>query len=491
MTALPDVLLQILDGNLGILPGPIDGIHVKVGACSSGTENQLYSFSDFQTLTDTLGNGPLVEAAAFALATSVQGKGPRPVLAMKITASTAGTTGSVTPNAGNVGTAILAAAGAAYDTYDVIAVITRGGANLAAAVAAFKYSLDGGDTYSQEIAMPTSGVYAIPNTNVTLTFTNGAGTAFVAADSFTFATVAPYYSTTDIQTAVTALLADSTEWSFLHLVGAPGGVDDATKASNLATVAGAFTTHMATFETAGRYVFAMLEGPDTAVPAGDTALKTAFVNYVSSRVMISAGWEEAYSPVNGRVMRRPAAWPAIARIAATPIHEDPGRVASGPITGVTKLWRDERKNELLDAARFTTLRTILGIQGFYVTNGRMMAAAGSDFTYVMNRRVMDVGCRVGRIGLLHYLNESLRVDPKTGYIDEHDARAVEAYVEAQLRAALTAPGSASDVTIEVIRNDNILSTQRLRAKIRIVPLGYAKAITEIISFFNPALAVAA
>ncbi|MFN7135503.1 MAG: DUF2586 family protein, partial [Myxococcales bacterium] len=160
---------------------------------------------------------------------------------------------------------------------------------------------------------------------------------------------------------------------------------------------------------------------------------------------------------------------------------------SGPVPGVTKLYRDEQVTPALDAARFCTLRTIVGRQGFYVTNGRLMAPSGSDYRFIHLRRVMDRACQVTHNGLLQFLNESVRVDAETGFIDDRDARAIEAYIEGQLNAALTAPGHASSVEVLVKRDENILSTQTLTATVRVVPLGYAKSIQADVGFTNPAL----
>jgi hypothetical protein len=499
--AIPNVALTIADGSLGVLPEAVDGIHVKIGVSSAGTFNSLYSFSDQKALRDALGNGPLVEAGAAALATSVRGKGPRPVFFMRINPSTAGTSGAVTPTRVGTSTGTVAAAGAAYDRFEVIVEITRTGT---LGAGAFRYSLDGGDTYSAEIAIPGGGTYAITGTNVTLTFTAGGGpTYFEDGDLFTFSTTAPYYSTSDIDTTMAALLADVREWEFVHLVGAPTSGSDATKVTAFVAVATAMATHMATAEAAGRYVWALLEAPDVANDAtGDTELVNGTAAFANVRIAGAAGYSEAISAVSGRIYRRPDAWTYAGRVAAIPISEDPARVLSGPVSGISALGRDEERRPALDAARLVTLRRFLGDAGVYVTNGKMMAGAGSDFDLVMNRRVMDRACRVARAALRQFLGESVRVNPATsqvaagqagapGTIDERDARRVESFVLAALEASLLgSPQHASAVAVQLNRVDNILSTRTLRAVIRVTPLGYIKSIEAEIGFLNPALAAA-
>ena len=162
-------------------------------------------------------------------------------------------------------------------------------------------------------------------------------------------------------------------------------------------------------------------------------------------------------------------------------------MATGSLPGVASLYRDEQATPGLDAQRFTTLRTIIGLQGFYVTNGKTMASTISDYQLLQFKRVMNRACKVARTGMLRFLNDSVRVDPATGRINELDARAIESYVGGQLKAALVSPRHASDASIAVKRDQNIISTSQLPVRIRVTPLGYAKDIEIDIGFRNPAL----
>ena len=167
--------------------------------------------------------------------------------------------------------------------------------------------------------------------------------------------------------------------------------------------------------------------------------------------------------------------------------EDLARVASGNCLGVTKLLRDEYKTPGLDAKRFSTMRSHIGLRGFYITNARMFSGPLSDFRYLQHRRVMDIASRTVRLGQLRYLNDSVRVDKVTGLIFATDADAVDSYITGLLRTTVTQPGFASDVVALVDRTVNILSTETLVVNYRVTPLGYLKAIQGSIGFFNPAL----
>jgi hypothetical protein len=476
---LPDVRLSIQDGSLGILPEATDGLSVKLGACSLGEVGTIYSFANKADLVATLGVGPLVEAAAYHLDVSGQ-----PVLCVPVEVATEGVASAVTKTGDGTGT--MTVAGDALDAYEVLVEITRAGTNLVAATAAFKYSLDGGDTYSKEIAVPTGADYVIPGTGLTLTFVNGgSGTSFAVGDVHSFTTTPPSFGLTEISDALDALLADSREWGFVHIVG---------EAS--AAIAAGVATKMTAAESSFRYAFALLEAADQAADDTEdewmTDLQTDFANTADGRLEVAAGHLELVSAITGRIHRRSCAWVVAARIARAPISEDLGRVASGPVPGVVKLHHDEQVKPGLDAARFTTMRTIIGLSGFFISGGRMMAAEGSDFSLVQRRRILDRACKIARNAYLRFLNDQVDVKAN-GTIEEAPARAIEAFVTEQLRAGLvsSSPRHASAASSTIDRAFNVQAAEKLKATVTVRPPGYARDIDVSIGFESPALAAAA
>lgn len=466
---LPDVWFDIQDGALGILPPPTDGVSAKIGVATAGPVNQIVAVTNLKQVQDTFGSGPLAEALATHLALS-----GAPVYAIRTNASVAGTVGSVTKT--GTGTGNMTAAGSPLDAYDVRVEITRDGTNLAANTAAFRYTLDGGDNWSPEIALPVSGTYAIPGTGLTLTFTNGAsGTSFAKGDLYAFTCTAPAYTLSDLNTSLDALLGDPREWGWVHVVGAA-----------TPTIAAGVATRMQQAETTYRFAFALLEAADDT----DANLLSTWASFADKRVAVAGGYCELASPLTGRVQKRSVAWLASGRLAAIPVHEHLGRVLTGPVAGVVSLYRDEFKSPGLDEQFFTTMRTIIGRTGFHFTRGRIKAPEGSDFQYIENRRVMDRACRIARNAALRYLNDSVRVDA-AGNIYEPDARAIEAFVEGQLIAGLIAPGHASAVQVSLKRDSNVLSTRSTTLTVRVRPLGYLEYLEVDIGFSNPALEVAA
>jgi hypothetical protein len=388
---------------------------------------------------------------------------------------TIATTGGVTlvgsgPAAGNV-----THVSSPLDGYDVrVTIVTTG----ALGVGTFTVSVDGGQNVSAQVLLPSGGSYAIPGTGVVLGFS---AATYNAGSIYSFTTLPAAYSNSDVTTAIAALLALPTEWGFLHAIGMGAN------AAAAATLAATVDTQMTVAETAFRYVFGVVECPTSE---SDSTIATAFVNFASTRIMVCAGDIGHLSTLSGRVIRRNVATVATSRIAAIQPGEDPAWVGRGALKNVKSLYRDEQKTPLLDAARFTTARTHVGLAGYYLTNGNMMAAGGSDFNFVMRRRVMDVACRITRAGLLPRVNQAVRVDRKTGFIDERDAVTIERLLTAQLTAAVVDTSDASAASVVVSRTENMLSTNRLPVDVRVVPLAYAKTIKTTIGFSNPALLAA-
>lgn len=469
---------NIVDGALGLAQDLGTDRHIAVGVASSGPQNIVKWHTDPVAVKAEFGTGPLVDKAVYHLEATGGVVG-----VLRLTSSVAGTLGAVTVTRGGAAdsTATATASGVPLDAYQIRVKITREGATLAANTAAFVYALDGGDVYSAEIAMPVSGIYAIPNTGVTLTFVNGVGTAFKVDDVHALDCVAPGFSATDLNTALDAIKADaSAKFRLIHVVGA------AATAAASATIAAAAAVKMAAEEANYRYTYLWLEAADDT----DANLKTSFVNFVSGRVNVVAGYCELLA--NGKQMKRSFAWPAAARRMAQTPNRDLARTApdkqGGALPGVVRLYRDEYLTPGLDDARFTTGRTYPGQAGFFVANGRTMAAVGSDFQLLQHRELMDVACAENYAALFPYLNDdTFAVDRDTGYIDELDARRVESKVNAKLATRLVSPKWVSEVASTITRDNNMLSTNTLKTRVRIVPRPYAKSIESEIGFYNPAL----
>lgn len=397
---------------------------------------------------------------------------------------TIATDGTVTLSGSGPAATNVTHADSPMDAYSVQLAITTGGA---LGTAQFTYSVDGGDNISGQILVPSGGKYAIPQTGIVLTFSS----TFTLGDTYVFTTTSAGFSNSDITAALTTLNASATDYGFVHIVGA--GANAAAAAATAAVIDSAMTAAFVAF----RYVFAVMECPTSE---SDSTIATAFANVAATRVGVCAGDVALVSPINGRVFRRNLAWAYTARLADILAAQSPAAVEDGPLKNIgsllvagapVSLYRDEAKTPLLDAARFVTARTFPGAVGYFITRGMMMAPSGSDFSRVTRRRVMDIACRVVRAAELRWLNKTVRVDKKTGFILEKDAQRFEHEVNGALNAVLldASPPLASDCTVVMSRTTNILSTNSEPVSISIVPLGELENIITTIGFKNPALAV--
>ncbi len=479
MTA-PSVSISIADPGLGILPEDTSANVAKIGVCSAGTVNTLYSFRgpDTSAVKSTLGEGPLVDSICHHL----QKSNGKTVFGCRITGSVAGANSAVT----QVGSGpVVTLTGTPLNDLQGIAVVVAGGA---LGVATFKYSLDGGDTYSAVLTIPSGGTYAIPGTGITLNFAAG---TYVVATTYSWTSTAPGFSNTDFGNAIDACIASPFQWKLIHLVGS--GVD----AAAALTLATTMQSKLTTAFTMKRYARGIVE-----MPAIDKALAiAAFVSFVGARVSPAGGFLELVSDANpGRVEKKSVGTPYVARLARIPISVAPIRNETDTdimsLEGVTTLvpqgsaastgYNDEYATPGYDDARFVSAMTIPGVPGFYIAHGNLMASPGSDFRWIQYGRVMDRACEVANVALTRYLSKRIRVN-SSGYILERDAAAIEKDVGSQLRAALLEGGHVSAVSVVVNRADNLLSSPILRVKVRITPVGHADQIEAELAFFNPAL----
>ena len=379
-----------------------------------------------------------------------------------ITVSGAGTAGWVTQ------------ASSPVDTYDVLVTIQGAGA---LGVATFTYSPDGGNSSSATIQVPSGGVYVIAGTGIILTFAS----TFVAGDTYEFTTVTAGFGTTDVGNALTALGASQALFFGVHVAGM--GSTSSAAASMAATV----DTQLTAFATAYRYVMGIVECPQTE---GDSTIKTAFASFVSNRVMVTVGDILHSSSLNpGRTLRRNCGVVIATRLAATAPSEDPGFVGStkGALQNVTKIFRDEANTPGptgLSAARFTVLTTRPTKSSFYCKTGNMMAQAGSDFTPVSNRRVMDIACTTAVGVAVNELNADLVTVAGKGTIDPREASRLDGIMNNALanRLLKKSPPDVVAVSSEVDRTNNVESTETVNWTVQVVPKAKATQINLTLGF---------
>ncbi len=380
------------------------------------------------------------------------------------------------------GATVLTLSGTPRDAYDVRVLVTRAATTPSAGTGAVKYSLDGGRTYSTEVAVPTSGNLTLGNTGITVAFS---AASLVVDDEYRFKTTAPAWDGTTLDAALDALADSAHDHEFVHVAEA---LD--------ATSAGTLKTSIEGLSTSGIYRWgygsprdqgATIEGETAS--AWQTVLLGAspgFSAFNSKLIKIDAG--AAYiAMMDGSELRRPVAWAIGPRLAlvrevsgGSGLAEHPGRVKSGALAGIDQgdLIHDLRLLTSLTTGRFGGAQSLVGRSGYFATD-TTMAPSGSDYRKVMNTRVIVEGSRVGMNALQELINDDFRT-ATGGVIDRRDASAVDAYLTGALNASVVETNLASAASAQVNRTDNILTTETMRAALRIRPKGYATTIEATI-----------
>lgn len=386
--------------------------------------------------------------------------------------------GTVTRTGSGTATLLDGSTNSPVDAYEIQVLTTKSGA---LGAGTFKYSLDGGNTFSGDIGIPSGGKYVIPNTGVVLTFAS----TFTVDDLYTGTSTAASFGGSDLTAAITAALALPNAWGFGHVVGTPAN------AAAAASLASTISAQMALAWANYRFVFIVMETPTSE---SDSTVAAAFASFVDKTVSVQAGDVRLTSALTGQKDRRNGAWDYTARLSNTKLSSHPGQIESsnggGALVNVKSLYRDEYATPALDAARFVTHRTYVGLPGYYITDGQTMAAPGSDYSSVMNLRVICRTIDVVRFKAMLFLNKPIKVNPSTGFIQEVEARKIESNIRQGLLDTLLAEDEVSGVEVVCSRTDNILATSTLNIEISVIPKGYSRRIVTTIGLKNPVLAAA-
>lgn len=385
------------------------------------------------------------------------------------------------------GSSVPAFSGTPYGAFDIVCEVTSAAASLTALTAAVRFSVDGGRSFALPVGIPANGVYAIPGTNVTVTF--GAGT-FVVGDTFQVKTAAPAFDTTTLAAALTGLASVSGVYEFVHVAGAI----DATHAATLKAWATAR-------QTAGEYTFALSGARDQALGESVSTWYTAlggaspgFDGYDFGRfgdVHATHGYVASVL-YPGSFFRRNLVVLRSARLALSRADEHPGKVLSGPIAGLmpdgdaSSVMQDGSVYPTLDAYRFSTAQRVMGRpRGEYYFTSRTMAGATSDFGEIQRIRVMCVAAPAALAQMATYVGSSPEVksDGSGQLVESEAAAAEEEIVAAMKRAVVDAPNDfATRVTAAVSRTTDVLATGTMSAAISILPKGSVNAVTSTITY---------
>lgn len=492
---VPSGDITVLDGALGVVPQGNGDVAAVIAPATSGPLNLAAAFTQGADVATNFVSGELVEWAHYLLKTP-----GRPIVVVRSIATTDGGYGSV-DNTGMTGSCDASAHSATkpIDEYDTkVLFVTGGTVGTSSPAITYKTSLDNGKNYSQVKSLGTS---------TTITFDDG-GVAFdlttstiVAGDSFVCRTTAPAMVSADLATALTTLQETGHWWDFLVV----GGVVDAAMVIQLDAWAQALWA-------LGKHkkIMVSMRRPNVGESELDyyaavQAFRTAAGS--SNFIAVCAGDCLTQSGITNRQYMRPAHWPCAQKACSNQV-DDSARIslaqvaadghggalpADVKIRGVNKepIAHDEWRNPGMDDLGFMVLRTFPTREGTFINMPRTFAAAGSDWRVWHYISLRNKAADVLKPYLEEQLEKPVRANSKTGFIYDADAKSIEEGAKSILEAAIGNDVSPNGISFTVVRGDNILSTQRLRTKLRMVPLVYFDKADCELGLVNPARVVAA
>lgn len=459
MIAHPVSNISVRDGGLAVAPSGA-GLLCIIGPSSGGVAGNFYSYggTDVDAVTTEIGQGGGVDSVI----TSLINAGVA-VLYYKPTTTTAGSNSAVV-NTGGGPTVTLT--GIPTDDGELILEVVLAGAIGTSQV---RYSLDGGDTYSEVLV--TASTILMPN-GVTLNL--AAGTYLLGA-TYTATHTGPSMTSTNVGDACNAVIASPFAPKMVWIVG------QAADAAGAATIAALLSTKVTAAHAVHKYPQFVMEAPAVA----KAGLITAFASISEKNLTVCAGFAEIINARSDEIQKRSSARVLVPRFMRNPsdIHalRDEADSNIDSLSEVRELvpngavdasgyYDDFASGALLNNARFSTLTSIPAAEGYFPTNGLTMAPAGSDFQQLQFALIMNDACAAWYLYSLRQMAMKLRVS-RAGKIDPTFADSIEFAGQQYLKAALGS--EVREVVISVNRNDDLSTDSTLRTRIKLQGDQYA------------------
>lgn len=465
-----DVNVTVEDGNLGRSTDTGTGTHFKIGISNikSSTPILITGSMTAGKIKERLGESPLADACIDAVEW-----GADTIYNIPVKADTAGTIGRITEN--RTGQGGFEVDGSPNNAYDIVVEVTDSGE---CNEGSFRYSVDGGNTFSEEMTIPVNGEAVLSATGLTAKFLDAeGGNSFREGDRFTFSTTMPAMNNQSVIQAVEGLANSNIAFEYVHIAGPSSKALWAALASlasdflikykrPLFFVCEARAKH--TEESLDEYVNSMCE-------------EVKGLNSVYLQVVCSYS---RYKRMDGRVQDINNAGIVTGLYSRAKESQSIGEVKSFPVSELKmlKLLPEgvEDYISVLDKSKYLTMRQYVGRSGYYVTSANMMSPDGSDYAYaedvrVSNRLVKAV--RAAAVGELQVEIDPAELETSLASIQEK----LNVPIEDAIRDKIIGSGR---VTIDAA-NLNILVDEKLDIRITYVPMGHVREINLTFSLENP------
>ena len=465
-----DVNVKVEDGNLGRSSSTGTGTSIKIGISNVESKSPILisGTMNAKKIKEKVGNTPLADACIDAVEW-----GASSIYCIPVKAGTAGTIGKITEDKKGYGT--FEVKGSPNNAYDIVVeVMDAGECN----EGSFRYSLDGGNTFTEEMTIPITGEAELATTGLTAKFTEAeGGDSFMEGDRFTFSTTSPAMSNESVISAVESLINSPLMFEFVHIVG----VSSKALWASLCTIANDFLTKYKrplffVCEASGKKADESLEDYVNAMLEERKGINNIYMQVVCSN--------SRYQRMDGRVQDINNAGIVTGLYGRAKESQSIGEVKSFPISEakLLKLLPEgiEDYIETLDKAKYVTIRQYIGKEDYYVTSANMMSPEGSDYSYAEDVRVSNRLVKAVRAKAL----DELQVEVDPGDIETSITNIQEQLntpVEDAVRDKVISSGS---VTIDT-ENLNILVDEKLDINITYVPMGHVREMNLTFAVENP------
>lgn len=493
--------IQLVDNGGAAIVVPSQSVQFVVGCASQGPIGTIVATRSPQTLNNTFGWGPGVEAAALACVAGGT------VLFCRATANTAGTATAVTHT--GTGVSVMTVTGAPFDTYYVEVLVLANG-TIATGPCLIQISLDAGRTFSPTINLGTATTYAIAGTGMTLNFTTA---TIVAGDTYQFSTSEPLWNDAGLSVAFAALQASpyaQQGFGSVHIVGKAAGSD--------ATFVGGPTTGLLeawAAAVAPLFSQAIMSARDAIAPvawggAGETestwitSILTDYAAVSAKRVSVCAAYYNQASALITPLgvvnqARRSVAYAVAARTVQpgfTP-NRSWGRVKLGPMPFLINpakdsqdgfVYHDEAINPGLNAGRFVSTTSRAYLQGRYILQANNVASTGAQISSWPLIAVASVAetilIQVGQ----QSINDDVRL-LKSGLMDPRDVATIQKGLQSAIDSNMTAQQMISSAQVVVDGSQNLITNNgQVPVTCTLVQRSIILQVNITLQYVNPAQA---
>lgn len=467
-----DVIHTVTDGLMGFGNTSGTGVHIKIGA--SPVQNNepiiITSANRLEYMTKNLGLSPLRDAVM----DSVE-NGASKIICIPVQPSAQGIINVLDPTITDHSGAVTID-GKPNNRFDIAVKITgRGGLN----EALFKYSVNGGYIYSEELTVPLSGEFELPDTGLKILFAVSGEQSYEIDDTYQWQTTAPTLTNEDVIKGVNRIRGIKQEAELVHIVGA-------CSADTWAMLSAMQTELQARYRKPLMFVLEAFEKDSKqSMDEYVAVLKTARKNIKNYQIQVVAA-RALYVGMDGLSRDTNVAGIVCGLYGRTAVNKSIGETAAVSLSEDRVLkclpeGTDDDYIDALDDMGYLTIRQYDGLEGYYINNARMMGPEGTDYRYAEDVRVLNKIIRETRKTALLQLQSDIDLEKPMS-----DLKAKVQFIQAPLDRMVTDKEISSvEITIPENAAETIIADGTLQLNIRYVQRGVIRNIEIDVGKRNP------